>query len=124
LKESWVRSVAVIFFLAVVVWGISRWFGSMWIFPSTVILFLFLAGFFLPTYYHLDGDIISVRAFLSTKKRDWTALKKYSIGTKGVHLSPQSKATGLLGGRSIYLPFGTKKKEILDFIAEMMDRGR
>ena len=124
LKESWIRSVAVIVFLAVIVWAISRSFGSIWIFPATVILFLFLAGFFLPTYYHLNGDVIKVRAFLSTKKRDWTALGNYSAGKKGVHLGSQSKTATLLGGRSVYLPYGEKKKEILDFIAEIMDRER
>lgn len=124
LKESWVRSLAVIIFLAVIVWAISTCFGSIWIFPSAVILFLFLAGFFLPTYYHLDGDVIKVKAFLSTKKRNWTALGNYSTGKKGVHLSAQSKTATLLGGRSVYLPYGTKKKEILDFIAEIMDRER
>jgi hypothetical protein len=124
LKENLSRSAAVILFLAVVVWAVASWFGPEWIFPSVVILFLFLAGFFLPTFYRMDLETVSVRGFLSRKKRAWTKLKSYHVGNKGVHLSSYSQRTRLEGLHGLYIPFGDKRKEILDFIGEKMDHGR
>ncbi len=118
------RSVVVVIFLGIVVWAIASWFGRQWIIPSTIILFLFLASFFLPTYYRLDKEAVSVRSFLSTKKRAWAGLKDYHVSKKGVHLSLQSQPAMLERFRGLYLPFGTKREQILRYIEERIQHDR
>jgi hypothetical protein len=124
MRERPLRSAAVILFLIVVLWAIASSFGTAWIFLSTIILLVYLAGFFFPTSYLLDPESVSARGLLSRKKRHWSGLKKYYVGKKGVHLSPYTKPSKLETFRGIYLPFGGRREEILDFIEEKMSRGR
>ena len=124
MRDDPVRSAVVVIFLGIVVWAIAFCFGRQWIFPSIIILFLFLASFFLPTSYHLDEEAVSVRSFLSTKKRAWQGLKEYHVGPKGIHLSPHSQSAMVKRPRSVYLPFGTKREEILGYVEERMKHGR
>lgn len=124
MKEKPLRSAAVILFLMVVVWAIASSFGTAWIFISTVILLLYLAGFFFPTRYLMEAESVSARGLLTRKKRDWSGLKKYYVGKKGVHLSPYSRPSKLESFRGIYILFGGKREEILHFIEEKMSGGR
>lgn len=124
MREDPVRSAAVIGFLAVVVWAIASSFGREWIVASTIILLLFLARFFFPTHYRLGPESVSARGLISRKKRHWSGLKRYYVGKRGVHLSPYTQPSRLESFRGIYLPFGTKREKILDFIEEKMSHGR
>jgi hypothetical protein len=122
--ENPLRSGAAIVFLLVVVWAIASAFGTEWFFVSAIILILFLAGYFFPTHYLLDSQAVSARGLFSRKKRHWSGLKKYEVGNKGIHLSPYARPSKLESLRGIYLPFGTKREEILRFVKEKMNRGR
>jgi len=122
--ENLLRSAAVIAFLIVAAWAIATSFGLEWLFVSAIILLLFLAGYFFPTHYLLDSESASARGLISRKKRYWSGLKKYYVGKKGVHLSPYTRPSRLESFRGIYLPFGTRREEILHFIGEKMNRGR
>jgi hypothetical protein len=124
LKESVPRSVAVVLFLAAVVWAVASCFGPQWILPSVFILLLFLAGFFFPTFYRLDSESASVRGLITRKRRSWSDVKRYYLGKKGVHLSLTERPSRLEGARGIYLPFGEHRKEIVAFIEGKLRRER
>jgi hypothetical protein len=129
LKESFLRSLAVVLFLSVIVWSLYVWFGPQWILPSAFILILFLSGFFLPTFYRLDSDQVSVRGLLTRKKRRWSDFKAYYEGKKGIHLSTTERPSKLEGLRGIYLPFGPEPSEerrrmIIAFIERKLDHER
>jgi len=123
LSQSFWRSAAVILLLVVVVWAISSWLGIAWASLSALILLGSLASFFFPTHYRLGPESVSVRGLLSSKKRNWSVLKKHYVGQKGVHLSPYPRPSRLESFRGVYLPFGGKREEILNFIGEKMDCG-
>jgi hypothetical protein len=129
LKENWLRSLVVILFLAAVVWTLVTWFGPQWILPSIFILILFLSGFFLPTFYRLDSEQVSVRGLITRRKRRWAHLKKSYPGKKGVHLSPTERPSRLENLRGLYLPFGPdpsgeRRRRVLDFIERKLERER
>jgi hypothetical protein len=121
LKENLLRSLAVILFLAAIVWTLDTWFGPQWILPSAFILILFLSGFFLPTFYRLDAEQVSVRGLINRKKRRWKDFKKCYPGEKGVHLSPTERPSRLENIRGLYLPFGPdasgeRRRQVMAFI--------
>jgi len=129
LKESFFRSLAVILFLAAIVWTLVTWFGPQWILPSIFILVLFLSGFFLPTFYRLDSEQVSVRGLITRRKRRWTDFKKCYPGKKGVHLSPTERPSRLENMRGLYLPFGPdvsgeRRRQVMDFIERKLKRER
>ena len=129
LKESFFRSLAVILFLMVIVWTLSSWFGPQWILPSAFILILFLSGFFLPTFYRLDLEQVSVRGLITRKKRRWSDLRKYYPGRKGVHLSATEKPSKLENMRGLYLPFGLDptgehRRQVMSFIEGRLEHER
>ena len=129
LKENLLRSLAVILFLAAIVWTLTSWFGPQWILPSTFILILFLSGFFLPTFYRLDTELVSIRGLITRRKRPWADFKKCYPGKKGVHLSPTERPTRLENLRGLYLPFGPdpsgeRRRQVMDFIERKLDRER
>jgi hypothetical protein len=112
LKENALRSVAVVLFLAVVIWAVATIFGPLWILPSAFILLFFLAGFFFPTFYQLDQDAASMRGLITRKKRSWSKVKNYYLGAKGVHLSISERPSKLESSRGLYLPFGKQREDI------------
>lgn len=129
LKESFFRSLAVILFLMVIVWTICSWFGPQWILPSAFILILFLSSFFLPTFYRLDPEEVSVRGLITRKKRPWSDLRKYYPGRKGVHLSSTERPSKLESIRGLYLPFGPDptgehRRHIMSFIEGKLEHVR
>jgi len=129
LKENLIRSLAVILFLAAIVWMLALWFGPRWILPSVFILILFLPGFFLPTFYRLDAEQVSIRGLITRRKRAWAALKKYYPGARGVHLSPTRRPSRLENIRGLYLPFGPdpsgeRRRRVMDYIERKIDRER
>jgi hypothetical protein len=129
LKESFLRSLAVIVFLLVVVWTLSTWFGPQWILPSIFILILFLSSFFLPTFYRLDPEQVSVRGLITRKKRRWSNFRTYYPGEKGVHLSTTERPSKLESMRGLYLPFGSdpngeQRRQVMAFIERKLERER
>ena len=129
MKESLLRSLAVILFLAAIVWTLFTWFGPQWILPSVFILVLFLSGFFLPTFYRLDAEQVSIRGLITRRKRLWTDFKKCYPGKKGVHLSPTERPSRLENLRGLYLPFGPdpsgeRRRQVMDFIERKLGRER
>ena len=121
LRENFFRSLAVILFLAAIVWMLVSWFGPQWIMPSIFILILFLSGFFLPTFYRLDSEQVAIRGLITRRKRRWTDLKRCYPGQKGVHLSPTKNPSRLENIRGLYLPFGPdpsgeRRRQAMTFI--------
>jgi hypothetical protein len=129
LKESLLRSLAVILFLAAIVWTLDTWFGPQWILPSAFILILFLSGFFLPTFYRLDAEQVSIRGLITRKKRHWKDFKRCYPVKKGVHLSPTERPSRLENIRGLYLPFGPdvsgeRRRQVMAFIEGKLDHER
>jgi len=129
LKESLIRSLAVILFLAAIVWTLVSWFGPQWILPSIFILILFLSGFFLPTFYRLDSEQVSIRGLITRRKRRWTDFKKCYPVPKGVHLSTTESPSRLGNMRGLYLPFGPdpsgeRRRQVMDHIERKLTRER
>lgn len=129
LKESLIRSLAVILFLTVIVWTMAAWFGPQWILPSIFILILFLSGFFLPTFYRLDAEQVSIRGLITRKKRPWQDMKRYHPGPRGVQLSTTRRPSRLDHMRGLYLPFGPdpsgeRRRQVIDFIERKLNHER
>jgi hypothetical protein len=124
LKEKAWRSLAVILFLAVVVWAIVSWFGPYWILPSVFILVFFLSGFFFPTDYRLDPDWVSIHGLINRKKRRWSDLRTYYPAARGVLLSTSETPSKMNSMRNLYLPFGSHREAVMAFIEEKLRHER
>lgn len=89
---------------------------------SVVIMLVSLSSFFLPTYYELDQDKISIRYFFSRREREWSAFRSFYVDRNGVLLSPFQKPSRLENFRGIYVRFNRNKDQVVDFVKSKIRR--
>lgn len=116
------RTIFLLIFLVALFIGLYIWF-ELW----GLIIGLLLVGssvypYFAPTRYVMDEDDIIVRGLFMTKRKRWNEFKSFYPDKNGVLLSPFSAPSRLENFRGIYLRFGKRRKEIIEFIQRKMSK--
>ncbi len=122
-RERPVTAVGVIAVLSVVT-GI----GWSWVHPLTgllagIILLRSVAEFLLPVTFRLTSAGVSLESFLTSRFVPWERLKRVTLLTVGVHLSPFEQPHLLDGVRGVILPCDENKDRVFALCREMI-RGR
>ena len=84
---------------------------------ASVVLFVALHKFFLPTTYVLSKDSIEVKRLFRSITADWERFRSFNNDDAGVLLSPYDSPTRKAMFRSLFLMFDdSRKEEILDYL--------
>ena len=84
---------------------------------TSVVLFVALHKFFLPTTYVLSKDSIEVKRLFRSITADWERFRSFNNDDAGVLLSPYDSPTRKAMFRSLFLMFDdSRKEEILDYL--------
>ena len=84
---------------------------------TSVVLFVALHKFFLPTTYVLSKDLIEVKRPFRSVTADWERFRSFNNDDAGVLLSPYDSPTRKAMFRSLFLMFDeSRKEEILDYL--------
>lgn len=86
-----------------------------------VFLFLVLHGFFLPTWYVLSKDGITIKRFLRPQTVDWGRFRSFNYDNACVVLSPYEGPTRRAAFRTVCLMFDrSRRDEILEYLRKRL----
>ena len=87
-----------------------------WSALSAAVLFLSLNRFFLPSSFVIDRSGLSARFPLSTRRMEWSAVRRFEPGSHDVVLSTSVRRTWLNAQRELRVPFGSEKARVLELV--------
>ncbi|MCX7918840.1 MAG: hypothetical protein N3A72_04370 [bacterium] len=116
-KEHWVKSVALVLFLIIVIGIVQSSFKEPFLTGvSFVVLISSLLRYFFPTEYRINNDGIQITFLGRTTLRKWSEFKSYYICKTGVQLSPFSRPHWLDTFRGHFVLLGKDKEVIIEYI--------
>ncbi len=119
------RAIAAVLFVALVAWTLQTWFHAGY-FTVIAVLLVWgqVAGFFLPTYYTLTEETVTLRGLVSRREKAWTDFRSYLVDREGILLSPFAERSRLERFRGLSLQFHGNRDEIVAFVERAMARHR
>jgi len=127
--RSWPLRENVLGGLGVVVALSAAWLGIHWITEQThlallaaVVLAVALWRFFLPTWFELNADGVSQWLFGRCRRIPWRAIRRYEVCSAGVLLLPHADRCPMDPLRGLYLPWGSRRDEVLAQVQYYLDR--
>lgn len=103
--------------------------GVGWVTGKTHLALLALAAlvialwrFFLPVMFELNTDGVNQWIFGRHRRIPWVAIRRYEVFSTGVLLLPYSDRCPMDAFRGLYLPWGSRREEILAQIRYYLDQ--
>ena len=119
LRESWTRSILLLFFLLLLFLGIYWLFQSLFVaLLSAIFVTSSLYRYFVPFRYELYDHELVVSAPFYRLTKPWDTFRSFYVDNNGVLLSPFAKPSRLENFRGVYIRFGANRAEVLDFIKD------
>lgn len=120
--RSPVRAVLAVAFIILVGWFLQTWLATGY-FTIIAVLLVWgqVAGFFLPTWYALTDEGVSVRGFFTRREKPWGDFRTYFVDREGVLLSPFLGPSRLARFRGLSLQFHGNREEVLAFVEQAME---
>jgi hypothetical protein len=119
--RSPVRALVAVAFLVIVAWFLQTWLRTGY-FTVIAVLLVWgqVAGFFLPTWYELTDDGVSVRGLVSKREKSWSEFRTWYVDRDGVLLSPFLGPSRLARFRGVSLQFHGNRDEVVAFVERVM----
>ena len=120
-KEHPRKTILLIIFLIVAGVGLYFSFGLYWLIFAYILLVGSIFSYFLPTYYFMDEEGITIKGIMAEQKKPWNDFKSYYPDKNGILLSPFLKPTRLENFRGTYIRFCNicnNREEVISFIAK------
>ena len=89
---------------------------------AVALLALALWRFFLPASFELNADGVSQWRFRRCRRISWNAVRRYEICSAGVLLLPHADRCPMDPLRGLYVPWGSRRDEVLAQIRYYLDR--
>lgn len=119
--ENKTRTLLVILFLLALFVVIHISFGSFWFIVSMLLLGGSVAPYFAPTKYKMTEDGVEAFQFFHTTRKSWVSFRSYYEDKRGVLLSPFDRPTRLENYRGLYLRFGDKRDEVMEYVRQKLE---
>ena len=123
--RSPIRAAVAVAFVVIVAWFLQTWLRAGY-FTVIAVLLVWgqVAGFFLPTWYELGDEKLSVKGLMTRREKRWSEFRTYHVDREGVLLSPFLSPSRLAKFRGLSLQFHGNRDEVLAFVERAMkDRG-
>jgi hypothetical protein len=116
------RAIAAVAFMALLAWTIQSVFHTMY-FTIVALLLVWgqVAGFFLPTRYELDDEVVRVKGLIGRREKGWDEFRSYWVDPGGVLLSPFIERSRLERFRGLSLQFHGNRDEVMTFVERAME---
>lgn len=117
------RAIAAVAFVVLVAWTLQTWLHAGYFTVIAVALVWGqVASFFLPTYYTLTDETVTVRGLVSRKEKPWTDFRSYLVDREGILLSPFEERSRLERFRGLSLQFHGNRDRVVAFVESAMAR--
>lgn len=93
-------------------------FGSLWFIVSMLLLGGSVAPYFAPTRYKMTEEEVEAFQFFHTTRKTWESFRSYYEDKRGVLLSPFDRPSRLENYRGLYLRFGDKRDEVMEYVKQ------
>ncbi|MCK4353510.1 hypothetical protein KAW65_08915 [candidate division WOR-3 bacterium] len=120
-KEHPRKTILLIIFLVALGIGIYFSFSWYWVIIAYILVGGGILPYFLPTYYSLENEGMTIKGIVIEKKKQWEDFKTYYKDKNGVLLSPFDKPSRLENFRGTYIRFNDNEKEVIDFISTRIE---
>lgn len=90
---------------------------------SFIILFLATLTYFVPVYYNINEEKLTIKFLFLKTIRPIRKFKNYYHNSTGVNLSTFSSPSRLDAFRGNYLRFNHNQKEVLEFLKGVIQKG-
>ena len=89
---------------------------------SAIVLALSLTPFYLPTYYRLTQDDVSIRTPFRSRKKSWDIFRRWEADRRGVLISPFDSPSRLdrLHGLNLMID-APDRDRVLDYLRQRLD---
>ena len=116
--ENKTRTLLVTLFLLALFAIIYVSFGSLWFIVSMLLLGGSVAPYFAPTRYKMTEEGVEAFQFFHTTRKTWESFRSYYEDRRGVLLSPFDRPSRLENYRGLYLRFGGRKDEVMEYVKQ------
>ncbi|MCD6217351.1 hypothetical protein J7L05_05780 [bacterium] len=124
LVDDFPKSIGAIFLVIVFSIAFGYFFASPGIGGlSFIILFLATLTYFVPVYYHIDEQKLTIKFLFLKTIRPLRKFKNYYHNSTGVNLSTFSAPSRLDAFRGNYLRFNHNQNEVLEFLKNVIQIG-
>lgn len=99
-------------------------FGAEWAAAAAIVLVLSLRRFFFPSSYAIDGQGITARSALTTRRLRWAHARRFLTDGNGGYLSSRANRSWLDAYRGMHVLFGRHRDEVLGRISDHLRDAR
>ncbi len=96
--------------------------SPMWSAFSLLVLTMALNRFYFPSRYDIDGQGISARSLLGTKRLRWEDVRRFVTDRHGGYLSPRAARSWLDPWRGMHILFGPQRDAAVERIRAHLHR--
>ncbi len=116
------RTVLLIVFLAALFTGLYIWFGLWGLVIGLILVGTSVYSYFIPTRYEMNDEKILIKGLFMTKKKQWIEFRSFYPDRNGVLLSPFVVPSRLENFRGVYIRFGNKHYEVIEYIEKKINK--
>lgn len=116
------RTVLLIVFLAALFTGLYIWFGLWGLVIGLILVGTSVYSYFIPTRYEMNYEKILIKGLFMTKKKQWIEFRSFYPDRNGVLLSPFVVPSRLENFRGVYIRFGNKHDEVIEYIEKKINK--
>lgn len=113
--------------LAVFLWvlfiGLYVWFKLWGLIIGILLIGSAVYPYFIPTRYKFDEEYIVIKGLFMQRKREWGEFRSFYPDKNGIFLSPFPKPTRLENYRGIYIKFGDRRNEVIEYVKRKIKMG-
>ena len=120
-RENKKKTLILVSFLTLLFVGLYIWFEWWGLAIGVVLIASSLFPYFAPTKYEFSEEYIIIKGLVVEKKKKWKEFRSFYPDRNGVFLSPFLEPRRLENYRGIYIRFGNKKDEVIEFVREKLD---
>ncbi|OYD13624.1 hypothetical protein CH333_10655 [candidate division WOR-3 bacterium JGI_Cruoil_03_44_89] len=114
--ENKKRTTFLLVFLGVLFVGLFIWFKLWGLLIGIVLVGSALYPYFIPTRYEFSEEYMVIKGFFLQQKKWWGEFRSFYPDRNGVFLSPFPEPTRLENYRGIYIRFGNKRDEVMEYV--------
>lgn len=121
-KENRRRTTVLVLLLVVVFVGSYILFQLWGLVLGIILIGNAISPYFVATRYEFNDESIVIKGLLTEQKRRWKEFRSFYPDKNGVFLSVFSTPRRLENFRGIYIRFGDKRDEVMEYVRKKVER--
>jgi hypothetical protein len=114
--ENKKKTIFLIVFLVGLFTGLYVWFKLWGLLIGIILIGSAVYPYFVPTRYEFNEKYIVIKGLFMQRKKQWKEFRSFYPDRNGILLSTFPKPTRLENYRGIYIKFGNRRDEVIEYV--------